>query len=143
MIEGLFRVKGLVFLIGFCAMALPQLAALADTAGILSGTVTDDRTHRPIAGIAVVAKSPSATYRTVTDAKGQYRFLSVLPVDAIVGALAADPPRQRVYTLDAADGRLKAYGLPLRSHAKAAVSLRCLAPGGGCSEKLEHLFLAP
>ncbi len=79
MIEGLFRVKGLVFLIGFCAMALPQLAALADTAGILSGTVTDDRTHRPIAGVAVVAKSPSATYRTVTDAKGQYRFLSVLP----------------------------------------------------------------
>jgi hypothetical protein len=32
---------------------------------------------------------------------------------------------------------------PLRSHAKAAVSLRCLAPDGGCSEKLEHLFLAP
>ncbi len=39
-------------MIGFCAMALPQLAALADTAGIISGTVTDDRTHRPIAGVA-------------------------------------------------------------------------------------------
>ncbi len=64
-------------------------------------------------------------------------------VDAIVGGLAADPPRQRVYTLDAADGSLKAYGLPLRSHAKPAVSLRCLASDGDCSEKLEHLFLAP
>lgn len=128
MIEGLFRVKRLVFSIGFCAIALPQLAALADTAGILSGTVTDDRTHRPIAGVAL---------------NPQLGLFPDAVVDAIVGALAADPPRQRVYTLDAADGRLKAYGLPLRSHAKAAVSLRCLAPGGGCSEKLEHLFLAP
>ena len=53
--------------------------AFAETAGIISGTVTDDRTRAPIAGVAVVAKSPSATYRTTTDAKGQYRFLSVLP----------------------------------------------------------------
>ena len=43
------------------------------------GTVTDDRTHAPVAGIAVVAKSPSATYRTATDSQGRYRFLSMLP----------------------------------------------------------------
>ena len=41
--------------------------------------MTDDRTHAAVAGVTVVAKSPSATYRTTTDAKGAYRFLSMLP----------------------------------------------------------------
>jgi hypothetical protein len=59
--------------------AAPAAIALAETAGIVSGTVTDDRTHVAVAGVAVVAKSPSATYRTTTDARGQYHFLSVLP----------------------------------------------------------------
>ena len=63
----------------FCGVALCAGAALAETAGIVSGTVTDDRTHAPVAGVQVVAKSPSATYRTITDAQGQYRFLSMLP----------------------------------------------------------------
>jgi hypothetical protein len=56
-----------------------QLTALAETAGIISGTVTDEKTHAPLSGVAVVAKSPSATYKTTTDAQGRYRFLSVLP----------------------------------------------------------------
>jgi hypothetical protein len=60
-------------------MVLPHVAARAETAGIVSGTVTDDRTHRPVAGVAVVATSPSATYRTSTDAQARFRFLSVLP----------------------------------------------------------------
>ncbi|HVR45360.1 MAG TPA: hypothetical protein VMT95_01775 [Candidatus Binatia bacterium] len=63
--------------------------------------------------------------------------------DTIVGALIADPPRGAFYTLDAADGRLNVYGLPMRSHATPAISLRCLATGGNCSQKIEHLFLAP
>jgi hypothetical protein len=79
LVERLLRIKKLVAFASFCCMVLPQIAAHAETAGIVSGTVTDDRTHRPLAGVQVVAKSPSATYRTVTDAQGRYRFLSVLP----------------------------------------------------------------
>jgi hypothetical protein len=65
--------------IGYLCFLMPVARALAETAGIVSGTVTDDKTHAPIAGVAVVAKSPSATYHTTTDAGGHYRFLSVLP----------------------------------------------------------------
>ena len=79
MFKNFLRVKKRVLFFGFFCMAAPAATTLAETAGIVSGTVTDDRTRAPIAGVAVVAKSPSATYRTTTDAKGQYRFLSVLP----------------------------------------------------------------
>ncbi|MGC1379449.1 MAG: TonB-dependent receptor [Candidatus Baltobacteraceae bacterium] len=64
---------------GFFWMVVSHAAALAETAGIISGTVTDDKTHAAVAGVQVVAKSPSATYRTTTDAQGHFRFLSVLP----------------------------------------------------------------
>jgi hypothetical protein len=72
-------VKERVLLFALCCVALPLGPALAETAGIVSGRVTDDKTHAPVAGVQVVAKSPSATYKTTTDANGQYRFLSVLP----------------------------------------------------------------
>ncbi|HTU83419.1 MAG TPA: TonB-dependent receptor [Candidatus Acidoferrales bacterium] len=61
------------------AACIPVSSALAETGGIVSGVVVDDKTHAPIAAVSVVAKSPSATYRTVTDEKGHYAFLSVLP----------------------------------------------------------------
>jgi hypothetical protein len=64
-------------------------------------------------------------------------------VDTIVGALVADPARSSFYTLDAGDGRLDVYGLPLHSKATPALSLPCLAGPGNCSQKIEHLFLAP
>ena len=64
-------------------------------------------------------------------------------VNTIVGALIADPPRGAFYTLDAGDGRLNVYGLPLHGQAKPTLSLPCLAPAGNCSQKIEHLFLAP
>ena len=70
--------KRAAYLALWCVVAMP-LAAGADTSGIISGTVTDYRTHVAIAGVVVVAKSPSATYRAVTDAHGRYSFLSVLP----------------------------------------------------------------
>src|SRR5580658_6005297 len=60
------------------AVFLP-FTARADTAGIVSGTVTDFRTHAPVSGVAVVAKSPSATYHASTDGQGRYTFLSLLP----------------------------------------------------------------
>ncbi len=64
-------------------------------------------------------------------------------VDTIVGALIADPPRSVFYTLDAGDGRLDEYGLPLKGNAKPRLSLPCLGGSGNCSQKSEHLFLAP
>jgi hypothetical protein len=79
LIGNLVRIEKLAFFFGFCCLVLAPVAALAETAGIVSGTVSDDRTHSPISGAQVVAKSPSATYRTVTDAQGRYRFLSMLP----------------------------------------------------------------
>jgi hypothetical protein len=68
-----------MFFIGLCCMFVPHARVLAETGGIVSGSVIDDKTHAPVAGAQVVAKSPSGTYRTVTDAQGHFRFLSVLP----------------------------------------------------------------
>jgi hypothetical protein len=64
-------------------------------------------------------------------------------VNTIVGALVADPYRASMYTLDAGTGALDVYGLPLAPKAQPKVSLPCLAGPSDCSEKLEHLFLAP
>ncbi len=77
LIRTLLRVKS-VFVLGFFVF-LSSSNAIAETGGLVSGTVTDDRSHAPVAGVAIVAKSPSATYRTATDAQGRYRFLSMLP----------------------------------------------------------------
>jgi hypothetical protein len=64
-------------------------------------------------------------------------------VKTVVGALTADAPRQLFYTLDAADGTLEAYPLPLQPHSKSTLSLPCLAGSGSCNGRSEHLFLAP
>jgi hypothetical protein len=61
----------------------------------------------------------------------------------IVGALIADPPRRVFYVLDAANGRLEEYTLPLKPHAKPAFSLPCAGGPTLCNAKSEHLFLAP
>ncbi|MGA9944582.1 MAG: carboxypeptidase regulatory-like domain-containing protein [Candidatus Cybelea sp.] len=62
-------------------MVAPHGRAVAASGGIITGNVIDDKTHAPIAGAQVVAASPSGTYRTVSDAQGNFRFLSVLPDD--------------------------------------------------------------
>jgi hypothetical protein len=64
-------------------------------------------------------------------------------VDQIVGALTADPYRASFYTLDAGTGDLDVWGLPLPEKAQPKISLRCLAGPSNCSNKIEHLFLAP
>lgn len=64
-------------------------------------------------------------------------------VDDVVGALVADAPELRFFTLDASDGRLSAYSLPLTPHAKPRLIFRCLAGVKNCDGKPEHLFLAP
>jgi len=63
-------------------------------------------------------------------------------VNAVVGALIADPPRQLIYTLQTTNGELDVYGLPLGGGAKPVFALKCLAGTSSCSAH-EHLFLAP
>ena len=79
MLKGLLRLKKRAIFIGLCYVAASHGRVLAETGGLISGTVSDDRTHAGVAGAQVVAKSPSGTYTTVTDSKGHFRFLSVLP----------------------------------------------------------------
>jgi hypothetical protein len=64
-------------------------------------------------------------------------------LNTIVGALTADTYRYSFYTLNSGNGSLDVYGLPMTSHAKPKLSLRCLAGPNNCSHKFEHLFLAP
>lgn len=63
--------------------------------------------------------------------------------NAIVGAIAADAPRELFYALDQATGRLDVYPLPLRPSAKPGLSFACIGGSNLCSNKPEHLFLAP
>ena len=81
--------KRLAFVLAAILLSLFASPASADTAGIITGVVTDDKTHKPIAGVAVTAGSPSATYKTVTDDRGHYNFLSVIPDNYTVSFTAA------------------------------------------------------
>jgi hypothetical protein len=58
------------------AALAPAVAALT---GQLTGTVVDAKTQAPLPGVRVVASSPSGQYNTVTDAKGTFSILGVLP----------------------------------------------------------------
>lgn len=59
-------------------MLAPDLA-LAGTTGVLTGTVVDAATGKPVAGAAVTATSPSQTVTQKTDASGRYTILSLAP----------------------------------------------------------------
>jgi hypothetical protein len=73
------RHRKLVAICAFVCIALLRGRALAETGGLITGTVIDDKTHAPIAGAQLVASSPSGTFRTTSDAQGNFRFLSLLP----------------------------------------------------------------
>jgi len=64
-------------------------------------------------------------------------------VNSLIGALTADTYRYSYYTLDAGDGSLKVYDLPMKSQQRPKLSLACLAGPSNCSQKIEHMFLAP
>jgi hypothetical protein len=64
-------------------------------------------------------------------------------VNTLNGALAADPNRFSFYALDAGDGSLNVYDLPMKSNEKPKLSLPCLGGPSNCSQKGEHVFLAP
>ncbi len=129
MIESLLRArKRAIFLGFFWWLAVPHAPALAETAGIVSGTVTDDRTHAPIAGVAVVAKSPSATYRTVTDAQGHFRFLSVLPDNySLSFTYAAYQPYSEIVVV--LNGSQQTVNVPLSKTLKTIASTRSRSSG--------------
>ena len=57
-------------------IAAPTRAAFN---GQIAGDVRDKKTGASIAGVHVTASSPSATYRVVTDAKGTFTILGVVP----------------------------------------------------------------
>ncbi|HTA40409.1 MAG TPA: hypothetical protein VK760_15095 [Candidatus Acidoferrales bacterium] len=65
-------------------------------------------------------------------------------VNDVSGALVADPARAVFYSLSAADGTLKVYGIPLGNGAKPHFVLQCAAKTAAlCNGRPEHLFLAP
>lgn len=64
-------------------------------------------------------------------------------IDSIVGALIADTNRSSLYTLDAGNGALSTYSLPMQGSDKPKITLACLGGPSNCAEKGEHVFLAP
>lgn len=62
-----------------CTFIVPSTAFAADTTGTIQGTVTDKSTGAPIAGVLVVAKSPSQGASSTTDAKGFYVIQNLTP----------------------------------------------------------------
>lgn len=64
-------------------------------------------------------------------------------VKTIIGALTADAPRQLFYTLDAGDGDLQAFPLPMQPHTQPKFTIGCIGGSSHCSHQSEHLFLAP
>jgi hypothetical protein len=68
------------------ALAALPLDGRAGTTGTLRGRVVDATTNAPIAGAVVMAASPSQSAQTVTDAGGQYSFISLQPDTYTVSA---------------------------------------------------------
>ena len=61
---------------GFFVAPVP---AFAGTTGSITGTVVNGTTKAPIAGVRVVAASPSQTVTVTTDATGRFALLSLAP----------------------------------------------------------------
>ena len=67
------------------SFALSPLVARAGTTGAIVGRVTDAVTHAPVAGARVSIASPAQTASTLSDAAGNFRFLSLVPDTYTVG----------------------------------------------------------
>src|SRR5579862_3160387 len=61
------------------ALAFGLGGVRAATVGSLQGTVVDAANRHPIAGARLQIASASGTYRTVTDARGFYSIVGVIP----------------------------------------------------------------
>jgi hypothetical protein len=91
------RIAGLVL----CAAVALPLGARAGTTGTLRGRVTDAATHAPIAGVQVSAVAPSQAAQAVSDAAGEFSFISLQPDTYTVSATKAgyDPQSQAGITI--------------------------------------------
>lgn len=69
----------MVALVGVSFVLQTTPAAIAGTTGIISGTVTSQETHAPIADVMVAAASPSGSYRAVTDSHGFFSMTGIYP----------------------------------------------------------------
>jgi hypothetical protein len=74
------------FRMALCALAMLGLAstltsvgALAAISGQITGTILDGDTHKPLAGVKVVASSPSGTYTAMTSDGGTFSIIGVVP----------------------------------------------------------------
>jgi len=74
-----YRFTGL--LLAFFTLLFASLGGVSGAAitGQITGTVTDQSTHQPISGATVTAVSGSSTVQAVTDAKGAFALLGVVP----------------------------------------------------------------
>jgi len=73
------RAAIIAFLLGTTALICPPTAARADTTGSVAGHVIDALTGAPIAGASVDIQSPANIQKTITDGKGYYVALCLIP----------------------------------------------------------------
>jgi hypothetical protein len=91
------RIAGLALLLA----VISPLGARAGTTGTLRGRVLDAATHAPIAGAVVSAVSPSQAAQSVSDAAGEFSFISLQPDTYTVSATKAgyEPQSQAGITI--------------------------------------------
>jgi iron complex outermembrane receptor protein len=91
------RIAGLALLLA----VISPLGARAGTTGTLRGRVLDAATHAPIAGAVVSAVSPSQAAQSVSDAAGEFSFISLQPDTYPVSATKAgyEPQSQAGITI--------------------------------------------
>ncbi len=80
------RFLAVAFVVGSTALHADPLQA--GTTGVLSGTVTDARTQKPVAGVKIDAVSPSISVHAITDGAGFYN-LPNLPPDTYTVSFSA------------------------------------------------------
>ena len=71
------RILGAIFL-SLTLLAVSTSAWAQETTGRVTGTVTDQDSGAPLAGVTVIVQGPQGEDATVTDAKGQYLFTSLV-----------------------------------------------------------------
>jgi len=67
------------FLLTFALFFNTVGTLFAGTTGTINGTVTDMKTHAPLAGVRISATSPTGNYTGTTDSRGFFSFTGVSP----------------------------------------------------------------
>jgi outer membrane receptor protein involved in Fe transport len=85
------------------ALIFQGTSVLAGTTGALSGTVTDQSTNKPLAGVKVTVSSPSQSSSTISDGSGHFVFLFLSPDSYTVSAESTgfEPASQSGVTIQA------------------------------------------